>query len=1437
MFLCVSNFKGNYSSVYRVDTMQRHKRVAVFLFIALLVLNSWSSVLVSANGRAGSINVFAGGFSNVDITLQGSTMDNTSVLEIPRNVTFDSASFLIQAEAGETSPGSVWLDIDQDGSNEWAFTGTGYGNLAHQNTFNDSSTYKQVSTTRSPFGPTVVSANWHTSEPILLPHAASLYTADLNMAYSPQIGGGMLPIGQIDDMVIGDFNNDSSADVAILSQSNNTTGVGTAISLVSWNATSGLTNGTWVATCENATYSNVADMNNDGLDDIATFALADDLACIHVTNASTGIPGVKLEIKLLGGARDAGFADFTSDGFADLISIHPSGKLSVRKYFNKTTSFAENLTTTVYGEGGTAVANLSQMFIGSIRSGGNISAVVVDNTGYGVEVIWMGTSPYVTTNDFDGLGLNIVAGDIDNDGDMDFISERLQGGSAVTKLGWNGWDTDTSNRNVNLVNATIADHDGDGNNSLMMLSPGLSDGNHSTVEGQIDFKDIYYSSGWNGGWRVTSQNSHPSAYPWSVPLDIILGDMDGDGLEEQIIIAGEGNLTGLYISAWHTIELDIDKDGISELNATGYAGDGVLGQPPLVIVDQFGEMYQMLSPQMGTGGYTTDGYGIPMSQYTFNFTANSIGNFNLSQLDFGYDFDFRVDTNPHSSGNLTNILNQRQTGGVGIINVPLAFNSTLAGNFTIKGLAAEYQDGAPNLALPPTPILVLDQLTSDRVVIQWQDSMDFGLDLVEFEIFRVVSGDPIDVNTVFSNTPLNLTVDSSITSGETYDYAVRSLHAYGVTSNLSTILSVTIPYPTPPSAITGVMAQDTANDGGGSLDITWLAGDDTITEYKLYINTMNVSNLSSTVALASYSGTMTPDILSATVSCCASDSQLVDGTAYWVSVIGYDSLGNTTDAIQAFGPVYTRNDTIRPANLTWNISANTHQQQMHLEAAGPLAVNLNLMADGQPIEGEQLWFKMEHAVFTQNFTGTTDVNGNWQAISVAELSELSSVIFGMVGDVEFSAGYEGSSENILLQPINNSIINQTISAKLHSIVTADSTIQLDENNSFSTIITVDSPTVGQQSLLEGVQYSWEISTVDGDLTSTGTEEVKGGEIEISGFAMENTVLRVWTLNTSSWLDSDNDNFTIPFLAWVDDTVVTNETGNETQNNTDTWEPTTISSVTLTCPMQNYLWDQNAIDTALVCTISNPNPFEVSVEILLGTQGAIEFTLLTQTPYIFAANESVTMTFSVIRNGPSTGLFAGSMGVPWTITSTATEWNLVIENSGEFNWNLESEIIDNSELETNKTAPTTAKSNTPMLIGIGAFIVLAIIAGAVVVLKPKDDDFDFEDEDWDEEETAPATRPQPDLDVTKTSKTLDELKAEGAVIEDDAPAGPSSQLFDEVDGGTEYHSEVVETEQIESTEQSEDGITVDENGTEWYEDEVGVWWYREQGWQDWAEWQD
>ena len=42
------------------------------------------------------------------------------------------------------------------------------------------------------------------------------------------------------------------------------------------------------------------------------------------------------------------------------------------------------------------------------------------------------------------------------------------------------------------------------------------------------------------------------------------------------------------------------------------------------------------------------------------------------------------------------------------------------------------------------------------------------------------------------------------------------------------------------------------------------------------------------------------------------------------------------------------------------------------------------------------------------------------------------------------------------------------------------------------------------------------------------------------------------------------------------------------------------------------------------------------------------------------------------------------------------------------------------------------------------------------------------------------------------------------------------------------------ENYEETTEEDSGITVDEHGTEWYEDEVGVWWFRDPGEEDWAE---
>ena len=113
--------------------------------------------------------------------------------------------------------------------------------------------------------------------------------------------------------------------------------------------------------------------------------------------------------------------------------------------------------------------------------------------------------------------------------------------------------------------------------------------------------------------------------------------------------------------------------------------------------------------------------------------------------------------------------------------------------------------GAPNLSLPITPTLTLASATSEEISIAWNDPVEFGLDFIEFEIFRLESaGATVDLIDVYNTTRDNQSIDSNVSVGSTYWYLVRSVHTFGIASNLSNMLQVTVPYPSPPATITGL---------------------------------------------------------------------------------------------------------------------------------------------------------------------------------------------------------------------------------------------------------------------------------------------------------------------------------------------------------------------------------------------------------------------------------------------------------------------------------------------------------------------------------------------------------------------------------------------------------------------------------------------------------
>ena len=91
------------------------KRISPVLIMLLLLGSSLPVGFASASGESTTIDTFSGGFATETVTLQGGAIDNSTTIDVPRNVTFSSVSLDIEVDASDASPGKVWIDIDEDG--------------------------------------------------------------------------------------------------------------------------------------------------------------------------------------------------------------------------------------------------------------------------------------------------------------------------------------------------------------------------------------------------------------------------------------------------------------------------------------------------------------------------------------------------------------------------------------------------------------------------------------------------------------------------------------------------------------------------------------------------------------------------------------------------------------------------------------------------------------------------------------------------------------------------------------------------------------------------------------------------------------------------------------------------------------------------------------------------------------------------------------------------------------------------------------------------------------------------------------------------------------------------------------------------------------------------------------------------------------------------
>ena len=1421
----------------------------------LLVSILLASVLFisPSTGSATQVSTFANNTSSLSISSDGNNTSLALEIDLERNVTYQDASFIVDSSHASPTPGSVYINNTQ-GNTIWSYSGLGYGDLSHQNSFQTGDTYDLVQLNNSSGMPT----------PILLPKNASLQTSQLNVTYTPNIEAQYVPVGSIQQMEMGDSNGDSMADAFVLSTQNYSTGVGTGFAVVESNATAMTYSlSSWTATCPSSQSIRIADMNNDSFDDVVTFEQFNETMCIHYYNSTSSTYDTYFTVNITTAPIDVQLRDLNGDNFADFISVHgyfDNGLVAVNA-FNATTKGSKladtsNIYQWNFWDGR---AEMRSLHVGEFFAPNRTQTIILvsDDENDATELTYDAATKTLNPNinKFRNLSEFSVPGDVDGDGDIDFITPKTMGSNILVNNGQTWTQVQTYDQ-INTDNATIADHNNDGNPSFFLPDPGFGDNNPATVEGDIGFRSIGVA-----GVGIPALNP---LTPWSQPRDIHFADVDADGLMEQFVLAGEAS-QGIFIGAWHNLSMDVDVDSNIDIWAEGYSSSTISNIGVLTLSDTNDIIRDSLSPRIPAYPGLSDGYGVEMVNNMMSLSSNSNGTANLTDLNIAYDIAFQVTASAGTIGSLSNSLNQQMLPGTGAFTVILPVETSKAGTFDVTSFSANYTLGAPNLALPPTPVLSIQSLTENHVTIEWQQLSTYGSDLQSFQIFKMSSSTAYDWTTphdIVSGS--NNYTDTQVDIGSTYGYVVRSTHTYGVISNLSQSLSVTIPYPAAPENVTNVQLIDLdVSTETNPLRVSWdLSADSFVEEYLVYVSNMSLD--SSTEASVEFTSeknfklgdrtyspvaTLANSITSYNISVMSdytdsggsvSGEAIKDTSQYWVAIAAVDIYDNASLPLPFAGPTVSFNNTYLQSNL--DITVTTGNPDQYLVSTQPLKIEISATVEDasgfSPLENGQITLVITAGDEVSTLTGTTDASGVWAPVDVTNLHDIAATIF-----LNFSSSYGetlsldasmAAVETTDVQPILGNTAQLNMSTGISAILSGPTDIDMDSNNAIDLNITLtanDVDDIAQQASLEGTSIAWTAYNESDVAINSGTETISQGKIRVVS-EFENSSYIQFDVETGdrNWFGTLSH--TTLLNAYVDDTP-----DNETNTNTTEpeWQPTVLLPATVTCESSTILTNKKMDSDPIECQVVNPNPFGISVELTA-----------TDLPALFKKPSTVT----IAANGSATISFEPTYDQIWnaqkdegvvkilsfSIYTTSPDYNSLQPEmtSDTVEWTASQDVPE----DTSKTdGDDKESSNTLLYGGLGGALLVLVILGYVMLNRRAGAGFD-DDEFYGADDNFPIEKDEPAPEIPE-GRPLDEFEDKTINAEPEIIERPGDSLISELSGGDsnnfiENHQEPEAEEAVEEAVEEDDGISVDEYGTEWWEDENGTWWYREEGAEDWSE---
>ena len=1380
---------------------------------------------VTANPASGVIDTFADG--NTSVILQtDSTTTSTVNLTLQRNTTVGGASFHITYDINDPSPGSMTVDLDSDGQYEWHLGSNGDGRVGEQTEFLNGASSTSISANGN--------QTWLHTGSWKLPTSAAMSSSEITVGFTPDLGAQFDGIGAVTDLQVGDMDGDGVEDPIYLVPDHMGTN-GTEWPHIGWMNWSGSAMvSSWIPTCADADELILGDSDGDGRTDILAIAFDEDVLCQHMSGNSWNYStNVSMNEKF----EDAVLADLDGDLQDDLISIDADGTLGIRSF--SAGSYSTAITVTVpSGNQMTGFENFAHIDVGTFY-GNNLSVVIGENdmmTSYNTLWNFSSNSWVVSMDEFECTAGPFEVFDWNGDGYDDLIGPTS---SAACTATWNGtgWTTSTSAL-VGLENYTIGDHDGDGTVDIFRAFEGSPDGSDSTQTGSVEM----YAFNQDGTVNTTSTSFNPH----TSPRDIVFADMDNDGLPEQIVAAGEAT-PGLFIGAWHTLEWDLESDSTIEMAMSGYGSTS----NPLSQSDQ-GLLITNVASELVSTPVVYDSYDTPWGIMSPVARSMGAGTITQSALNMSYTATFVVETNP-TNGNLSNVLNGFMLMGTGDIDIPMNITCTQNGTVTLDSLSIAWTEGAEHVQVPDPPVLSLYDYNYSQVSLIWTNSTSQE-DLIGYQVFRAATGSQISINQPLSDAPFAGYQDTDGVTNQEWDYAVRSVHNNGVYSNLSNILTVLVPdvppvYDTTPPDSATVSLADVPNDTGGVLNLSFVPSPSLDLAYTLiYFENSDFTNASGLTPYANISSDNEDTSMLI--------SGLTDGEQYWAAAVSVDGDDNAWWNVTATGPAHSSNNTIRQSMLTLDVQGDgtyddNTRSGVHVHAGAAFSISAQLSSEGVPLSDEDLTVSITFGDSTWTNTMTTEPTGvasqSWSDWTEFVDAWESHGGMGLV-DVSWPGGTYGLAAQAVSPISANTALVSTVDA---AFSTSTSSIQLDSSGTgtvFANMLTDDD---SNQIHIEGLSLNWQLgngSNVIGDSGTSQFDAAGSTSIPIefmTGGWIDLTPITPWWMSLTPEPIIRIDLYPPPLEGCTDSAANNYDENAQVNDGSCTYDNPQLVFVEVSCNADWTILDNSSqamadVDAnSMECSLLNPNSVAVFATIDFEySQSPLNFVDdLSASEVSIGAGESLVITVSPTAWAEGTSLENGTVRI--NVDLTATGWDGVDDH-----WIMPyvitaGEVIDEPDNTGDNTQGTSdeEESGTNLtLIIVCVAIVLAILGfvGLRMAMREEEDEDaeTFEDEEW-EAKPKKKIKTQPDLEDMPTGRSLDELTTRGSSV-----SMKKSKRVDRRAGVRPTDITEVEEEEPEPEEEAEWDYTqdedyhVDDEGVEWWKDEVGQWWYKYPDDEDW-----